>query len=68
GTVQEMQDLKGGDKFKLTTKNWLTSQGTWVDGKGITPDIEVTLDQKFYETYSEEDDNQLKMALEEASK
>lgn len=68
GTVQEMQNLKSGDKYKITTKNWLTSKGTWVDGKGLTPDIEVKLDDKYFEDPKEENDNQLQTALKELVK
>lgn len=63
GTVQELQQLSNGDKYKLTTKNWLTSKGTWVDKKGIEPDIEVGLSQEYSKDPSDENDNQLQTAL-----
>lgn len=68
GTVQEMQDLKNGDKYKLTTKNWLTSKGVWINEKGISPDVEVELNEKYFDNPSEETDNQLQKALDEAIK
>ena len=68
GTVQEVQDLKSGDKYKLTTKNWLTSKGVWVNNKGIAPDVKVELDKKYFDTFEEKDDNQLQKALDEAIK
>ena len=68
GTVQEMQDLKNGDQYKLTTKNWLTSKGVWIEGTGVFPHIEIALDEKFYENPTEANDNQLQKALEQAKK
>lgn len=68
GTVQELQSLPNGDKYKLTTKNWLTSKGTWVDKKGITPDIEVGLSEEYTKNPTDDNDNQLQTALEELTK
>lgn len=67
-TIQEMQDLSTGGKYKLTTKMWLTSKGKKLNGSGITPDIEVSLDDKYKEEPKMENDNQLQKALEEAVK
>ena len=66
GTVQEMQDLKNGNKYKITTKNWLTSKGVWINGKGIKPDFEVKLNDAYFENPNEQNDNQLQFALEKA--
>ncbi|MBR3362607.1 MAG: S41 family peptidase [Bacilli bacterium] len=66
GTVQELQDLKSGDKYKLTTKNWLTSKGTWINEKGIAPDVKVELNKEYFEDPKEENDNQLQKAIDEA--
>lgn len=68
GTVQEMQSLSDGSQYKLTTKNWLTSKGKWVNKKGITPDVEVELEEKYKDDPSEDNDNQLQKAIEEAIK
>ncbi|MBR2833783.1 MAG: S41 family peptidase [Bacilli bacterium] len=68
GTVQEVQNLKNGDKYKLTTKNWLTSKGVWINNKGLSPDIEVKLDEKYFENPDVDNDNQLQRAIEEAIK
>ena len=68
GTVQEMQNLSSGDKYKITTKNWLTSKGVWVEGKGIEPDIKIDLDDKYFDDPKEANDNQLQKALDEACK
>lgn len=65
GTVQEMVDLSSGAKYKLTIKKWLTPKGNWInDTEGIIPDKEIELDEKYYETYLDEDDSQLNYAIE----
>ncbi len=69
GTVQDLITLENGDKYKITTKKWLTPKGTWVnDTKGLIPDIEVTLSDEYRNNPSDETDNQLQKALEEISK
>lgn len=65
GTVQELVTLSDGTQYKITVKKWLTPKGNWInDTEGITPDIEVELDKKYYETYETEDDTQLQKTLE----
>ena len=68
GSVQELQTLPSGGKYKLTTKTWLTSKGKKVDKKGIKPDIEVSLDQAYLDNPTFENDNQLQKAIAEAIK
>jgi carboxyl-terminal processing protease len=46
GTVQEADDLGNGAGLHVTIAKWLTPDGTWVHGKGLTPDIPVALDPK----------------------
>ncbi len=46
GTIQEAQDLGNGAGIHITIARWLTPNGTWVHGKGLTPDIIVKLDPK----------------------
>jgi carboxyl-terminal processing protease len=44
GTVQQWHDLSddnGG--FRLTVARWLTPKQNWINGKGITPDVPVTV-------------------------
>ncbi|WP_431029214.1 S41 family peptidase [Lysinibacillus sp. LZ02] len=41
GTVQETWDLANGGSVKLSTNKWLTPKETWINGKGIKPDIEA---------------------------
>lgn len=65
GTVQELITLSDGTQYKITVKKWLTPEGNWInDTEGITPDIEIDLDEKYYETGEDEDDSQLQKALE----
>lgn len=65
GTVQEMVTLSDGTKYKLTTKRWLTPNGDCVsDTVGIVPDVDVDLGDKYYETFSDDDDNQIQRAIE----
>jgi C-terminal peptidase (prc) len=69
GTVQELVTLSSGDQYKITTKKWLSPKGTWInDTKGIEPDIQLTLSDKYYTNPSDENDNQLQRAIEELSK
>jgi len=46
GTIQEANDLGNGAGLHVTVAKWLTPNGTWVNGKGLKPDIEVKLDEK----------------------
>lgn len=64
GTVQELHELSNGDAYKFTTKKWLTPKGKWVHNDGIMPTIEVTLAKEYYGNPIEENDNQLKAALD----
>ncbi len=68
GTVQELQKLSNGNEYKVTTKNWLTSKGKWIDGTGLEPDIQVELSDTYLDNPITENDNQLQKAKEEASK
>ena len=68
GSVQELQTLPSGGKYKLTTKTWLTSKGKTVDKEGIKPDVEVSLDKDYLDDPKDEKDNQLQKAIMEAIK
>ncbi len=46
GTVQQAEDLGGGAGLHVTIAKWLTPNGTWVHGKGLTPDVVVLLNPK----------------------
>lgn len=65
GTVQEMVNLSDGTQYKITVKKWLTPKGNWInDTKGIKPDIDVDLSDKYYETGEFQDDTQLQAAFD----
>lgn len=59
GTIQEAQDLGGGAGLHVTTARWLTPLGTFVNGTGIKPDVEVAADEN-----DQTHDLQLEKALE----
>ncbi|HKC05133.1 MAG TPA: S41 family peptidase [Patescibacteria group bacterium] len=42
GTIQEPIDIAGGSGLHVTTAKWLTPNGTWVHGVGLTPDVVIT--------------------------
>ena len=46
GTVQAATDLGDGAGLHVTIAKWLTPKGTWINGKGLTPDVEVSIDTK----------------------
>lgn len=61
GVVQQIFDLKDGTCVKLTIAEYFTPKGRNINGKGITPDVEVEYEK------NEEDpeaDNQLDKAVE----
>ncbi len=65
GTVQQLETLKNGDQYKITTKKWLTPEGNWVnDTKGFEPDESIALSEEYYENPSDDTDNQLQRAIE----
>lgn len=68
GTVQEMLDLSDGSEYKITTKKWLTPKGNWINKKGVTPDISVSLSEEYEKNPTEENDNQLQKTIEEIIK
>lgn len=64
GTVQELMVLSNGDKYKITTKEWLTPKGISINKVGIKPDIEVKLQDLYYTNPIDQNDNQLQTAIE----
>ncbi len=68
GTVQKSINLPTGETVKYTTQKWLTSKGKWIDGEGLTPDVHVLLNKEYYDNPSDENDKQLKAAIEVLTK
>lgn len=64
GTVQELTKTTGGLQYKVTTQHWLTSNGTWIEKKGIDVDYPVNLNSKYILNPTDENDNQLQKAIE----
>ncbi len=68
GTIQELVTLPDDSEYKFTTKKWLTPKGNWINKKGVAPDYTVSLNNKYYDEPTEENDNQLQKALEVITK
>lgn len=68
GTVQKTGDLNNGDTIKYTVQKWLTPKGNWINEKGVSPTKEVKLELANGEKLTEDNDTQLKAAIELASK
>lgn len=46
GTIQQADDLGNGAGLHITIAKWLTPKEIWINGQGLKPDIEVSLDPK----------------------
>ena len=66
GVVQSIKKLGDGSYIKLTTEEYFSPSGNKIDGKGITPDIEIDLpeDVTYSSSLSLEEDTQLQKAIE----
>lgn len=64
GTVQELISLQDGIQYKITTKKWLTPKGSWINGTGVSVDIEERLSEEYKQNPTDENDNQLQKAIE----
>jgi len=58
GTVQQAIDLSQGAGLHVTIAKWLTPKGTWINGKGLTPDVSIALDAN-----DQSHDSQLESAI-----
>lgn len=65
GVVQKIFDLKDGTCVKLTVAEYYTPKGRNINGKGISPDVEVEYE---YDEENPKSDNQLEKAVEELKK
>ncbi|MEK7065504.1 MAG: S41 family peptidase, partial [Patescibacteria group bacterium] len=45
GSVQTPQELAGGAGLHITTGKWFTPNGSSINKEGITPDVEISLDE-----------------------
>ena len=46
GSVQELNDLPGGSKLKVTIAKWLTPKGYSIADNGLEPDIKIDLTEE----------------------
>ena len=69
GVIQTVITLLDGSGLKITTAEYFTPNGTEINKKGISPDIEVKLPDTVKNIYAlkDEDDTQLNRAIEELS-
>ena len=70
GVIQTVIGLSDGSGLKLTTAEYHTPNGTAINNVGIEPNIKVELPETVKNIYSvsDEDDTQLKRAIEELKK
>lgn len=64
GTVQTTKTLSSGAMIKYTIQKWLSPDGNWINDVGVTPTVEVQLSSDYINNPIEENDNQLKEALD----
>jgi len=62
GTIQQAEDFGNGAGIHITVAKWLTPNGTWVNEKGLTPDVNVPFNA------NDKTDVQLEKAIEELLK
>ncbi len=58
GSIQEPIQINGGSGLHITVAKWFTPGGTWVNEKGLEPDVKIEDDEKTAE------DEQLQKAVE----
>jgi len=46
GTVQDLRNLKDNSSVKLTIANWVLPKGDIIEGKGLTPDYEISISEE----------------------
>ena len=68
GTVQTLKNIDEELQYKFTIKRWLTPKGNWVNGVGISPNLEVMLSEEYYLNPIPDNDNQLKAAIDYLNK
>lgn len=67
GIVQNVINLADGSAIKLTTEHYYTPDGVDLHGEGLTPDIEVELNEEC-QKYTDDMDNQYAAAVKELRK
>lgn len=64
GVIQTLYGLSDGSGIKLTTEEYFTPNHNKINGKGITPDVEVADDEVFNGELDLEKDKSIKKAIE----
>jgi len=66
GIVQTVKQLTDGSAIKFTISKYFTPLGQEIQGKGVTPDVVIDLDEavKTKTSITLEEDNQLQKAIE----
>ena len=66
GIVQSILPFNDGSAIKITVSRYFTPRGTCIHGEGITPDVEVDLNEELKTklTIEKSEDNQLQKAIE----
>ncbi len=64
GTVQTTKKLNSGGMIKYTIQKWLSPKGNWINDVGVKPTVEIELSSDYEKNPIEQNDNQLKKALE----
>lgn len=64
GTIQQAVDIEGGGSVHVSVAKWLTPKGTWVNEKGLVPDIKVEFDATESGKMKDKMDNQILRAVE----
>ncbi len=64
GTAQQVITLNNGERYKFTTREWLTAKGNSIEGIGIEPTIRVEQSEEYYNNPILENDKQLTEALD----
>ncbi len=67
GTVQTTKKLDSGGMIKYTIQKWLSPKGNWINDVGVKPTVEIELSSDYEKNPCEQNDNQLKKALEVVS-
>ena len=68
GTVQRLQTVSDIGQYKLTVEKWLTSNGDWIYGVGIKPDLELSLSDDYKKDPILANDNQYQAAIDYLTK
>jgi carboxyl-terminal processing protease len=65
GSVQSVEELRGGGQLKVTIARWYTPKGKNIDKEGIKPDVVIKLTTKDFEA---DRDPQLQAAIRQLAK